>query len=66
MTRTVTKAFGALAALALATTGAAYAQKPLLSTKDPVKTQTRLKTDPLKVDVKAPGTAKVTAKGKKK
>ena len=65
MTRNVTKAFGALAAVALATTGVAYAQKPLLSTKDPVKTQTRLKTDPIKVDLKVPGTAKVTAKGKK-
>jgi len=66
MTRTTTKAFGAIAALALATTGVAYAQKPLLSTKDPVKTQTRLKTDPLKVDVKSPGTAKVTVKPKRK
>jgi hypothetical protein len=65
MTRTTTKAFGAFAALALASTSVAYAQKPLLSTKDPVKTQTRLKTDPIKLDVKSPGTAKVTVKGKK-
>ena len=65
MTRT-TKAFGAFAAIALASTSVAYAQKPLLSTKDPVKTQTRLKTDPLKVDVKAPRTVKATVRPSKK
>jgi hypothetical protein len=52
-------------ALALSATGVAYAQKPLLSTRDPVKTQVRVKTDPLKADVKSPGTAKVTVRGKK-
>jgi hypothetical protein len=60
-----TKTLATFAALALASTGA-YAQKPLLSTKDPVKTQTRVKTDPLKVDVKAPGTAKATVKPRRK
>jgi hypothetical protein len=66
MTRIQTKSFGALAAIALATTGVAYAQKPLVSTKDPVKSQIRVKSDPLKADVKSPGTAKVTVKGPKK
>jgi hypothetical protein len=65
MSSTTTKAFGALAAIALSTTGMAFAQKPVLSTKDPVKTQTRLKTEPLKADIKAPGTAKVTVRRKK-
>ncbi len=65
MTRITTKALGAFAAISLATTGAALAQKPLLSTKDPVKSQVRVKTSPLKADVKVPGTAKITAKGKK-
>jgi hypothetical protein len=63
MMRTTT-ALGMLAAIALASTGA-YAQKPLVSTKDPVKTQIRVKTDPLKADVKSPGTAKATVKPKK-
>jgi hypothetical protein len=61
-----TKALSAFAAIALGSTSIAYAQKPLLETKDPLKTQTRLKTSPLKVDVKSPGTAKATIKPKKK
>lgn len=62
MTFNTTKTFAAFAALSLAATGSAYAQKPIVSTKDPVKTQVRLDTSPLKADVKVPGTGKVTAK----
>ena len=62
MTRSTIKAIGAFAALSLATTGTAFAQKPIVSTKDPVKTQVRVKESPLKLDVKAPGTGKVTVK----
>ena len=60
------KIASAFAAFSLAATGVAYAQKPLLSTNKPVKSQVRLKTDPLKADVKLPGTLKTTVKGKKK
>ena len=62
MTRSTIKAIGAFAALSLATTGTAFAQKPIVSTKDPVKTQVRVKESPSKLDVKAPGTGKVTVK----
>jgi hypothetical protein len=55
----------ALATVALGATGISFAQKPLVQTKDPVKSQVRLKTAPLKVDVKVPGTAKVTVKAPK-
>ncbi len=65
MTHSTIKAIGAFAALSLATTGTAFAEKPLVSTKDPVKTQVRVKTTPIKADVKVPGTAKVTVKAPK-
>jgi hypothetical protein len=56
----------ALATIALSATGTSVAQKPLVKTTKPVKSQVRLSTDPLKADLKSPGTAKVTAKGKRK
>jgi hypothetical protein len=64
MKRKSIRLFAALASASLMA-GGAYAQKPTLSTNEPVKSQVRLKTDPLKADAKLPGTAKVTVKGKK-
>jgi hypothetical protein len=64
MKRTRLTLLTAFAVVSLGATGA-HAQKPTLSTKDPVKSQVRVKTDPIKADVKLPGTTKVTAKGRK-
>jgi hypothetical protein len=52
----------AFATIALTATGTSFAQKPLVKTTKPVKSQVRLSTDPLAVDVKSPGTAKVGTK----
>ncbi len=52
----------ALATVALTATGSSFAQKPLVKTTKPVKSQVRLSTDPLSVDLKSPGTLKVGTK----